>query len=191
VVTELHPLVEAAGRTGALPDWAVCRPDRRAHAARVADLMSEWAMTLGRGASEIVRWTAAGHLHDALKDAPVADLEPLADSGWPEPLLHAPACAARLREDGVRDEELLLGITYHSTGHPEFGLLGEYLYMADFLDPGRRFLAPEREALRERLPGDREAVLLEVLRHRITSLLDHGALVLPASLLLWNRVVTS
>jgi HD superfamily phosphohydrolase YqeK len=176
VVTALHPLIEAAGRTGALPDWARCRPDRRA---------------LGLEESEIVRWTAAGHLHDALKDAPVASLERLADSGWPEPLLHASACATRLREDGVGDEELLLAIKYHSTGHPGFGLLGEYLYMADFLDPGRRFLASEREKLTERLPGDRLAVLREVLRRRITMLLDHGAPVLPESLLLWNRVVTT
>ncbi len=191
MVRELHPLVEAAGRTGALPDWAECRPNRRAHAARVANLMSGWAMTLGLGAREIVRWTAAGHLHDALKDAQVAALEPLAESGWPDPLLHAPACAARLREDGVRDEELLLAITYHSTGHPEFVLLGESLYLADFLDPGRRFLAAEREVLRDRLPGDREAVLPEVLRHRISRLLEQGEPVLTASLLLWNRVVTA
>lgn len=191
MVTALHPLIEAAGRTGALPDWARCRPDRRAHAARVAELMSGWATALGLEESEIVRWTAAGHLHDALKDAPVASLERLADSGWPEPLLHASACATRLREDGVGDEELLLAIKYHSTGHPGFGLLGEYLYMADFLDPGRRFLASEREKLTERLPGDRLAVLREVLRRRITMLLDHGAPVLPESLLLWNRVVTT
>lgn len=191
VVTELHPLVEAAGQSGSLPDWARCGPRRRAHAARVANLMSSWATSLGLGGDEIVRWTAAGHLHDALKDAPVESLESLAESGWPEPLLHAPACATRLRADGVMDEELLLAITYHSTGHPEFGLLGEYLYMADFLEPGRRFLAADRDALRERLPADREAVLREVLRRRIMLQLDEEAPVLPASLLLWNRLVTS
>jgi HD superfamily phosphohydrolase YqeK len=153
--------------------------------------MADWASSLGLADSEIVRWTAAGHLHDALKDARTTSLESLVDSGWPEPLLHAPACAARLREDGVRDDELLLAITYHSTGHPEFGMLGEYLYMADFLDPGRRFLPAEREALRGRLPTDRRAVLREVLRSRITMLLDHGAPVLLESLQLWNRIVTT
>jgi 2-amino-4-hydroxy-6-hydroxymethyldihydropteridine diphosphokinase len=153
--------------------------------------MSSWAASLGLSGDEIVRWIAAAHLHDALKDAPVEILESLAGSGWPEPLLHAPACATRLRSDGVTDEELLVAITYHSTGHPEFGLLGEYLYMADFLEPGRRFLAAERDALRKRLPADREAVLREVLRYRIMLQLDQGAQVLPASLLLWNRVVTS
>lgn len=189
--TELHPLVEAAGRTGALPDWARCRPDRRAHSARVAELMADWAASLGLEENERIRWAAAGHLHDALKDAPAAELLPLTDAGWPDPLLHAPACAMRLREDGVRDEDLLLAISYHSTGHPEFGLLGEYLYMSDFLDPGRRFLVPERERLRLRLPTERRAVLLEVLRYRIIALLDHRSFVVSASLELWNRTLDS
>ena len=52
-------------------------------------------------------------------------------------------------------------------------------------------MASERQSLRERLPSDRDAVLREVLRHRIMLVLDQGAPVLPASLLLWNRVVTS
>ena len=153
--------------------------------------MSVWAATLGLGESEIIRWTAAGHLHDALKDAPEVDLAPLTDAGWPGVLLHGPACAARLREDGVRDEELLLAVTHHSTGHPEFKSLGSFLYMADFLDPGRRFLSAVRQDLRDRLPRESDAVLLEVLRHRITSLLDHRQPVLPVSLLLWNRVAAS
>lgn len=153
--------------------------------------MADWAASLGLEENERIRWAAAGHLHDALKDAPAADLLPLTDAGWPDPLLHAPACAMRLREDGVRDEDLLLAISYHSTGHPEFGLLGEYLYMSDFLDPGRRFLVPERERLRLRLPTERRAVLLEVLRYRIIALLDHRSFVVPASLELWNRTLDS
>ncbi len=153
--------------------------------------MAGWAATLGLEEQEVVRWTAAGHLHDALKDAPLPELLPLTDSGWPDPLLHAPACAMRLREDGVRDEEFLLAVAYHSTGHPEFGQLGAFLYMADFLDPGRRFLVTERENLRLRLPSDQDAVLIEILRHRITGLLDHWQFVLPASLALWNRILDS
>ncbi len=136
-----------------------------------------------------LRWAAAGHLHDALKDAPVADLESLADSGWPGPLVHAPACATKLREDGVRDEELLLAIAYHSTGHPDFGDLGKFLYMADFLEPGRKFLAEERLRLRSRLPEHRDVVLVEVIRHRVSRLMEHGSPVLPTSLGLWNRLV--
>ena len=189
MATELHPIIEAAGLEGTLPGWAVCRPGRRAHSARVADLLADWAERLGLDEADRIRWSAAGHLHDALKDAAVNDLVPLADPGWPGPLVHAPACAGLLREDGVRDDELLLAIAYHSTGHPEFGDLGKYLYMADFLEPGRKFLAGERAALRSRLPDDRDPVLCEVIRHRVSRLMAHGSVVLPASLDLWNRLV--
>jgi HD superfamily phosphohydrolase YqeK len=188
VTRDLHPLVESAGKRGALPDWSACRPERRAHAARVAELMAEWAGSLGLDEVERLRWAAAGHLHDALKDAPADRLRPLAGPDWPEPLLHAPACAARLREDGVRDEELLLAIACHSTGHPDFGALGEFLYMADYLDPGRGFHAAERAGLRERLPDDKDEVLRVVIRDRIARLMDRGLPLRLDSILLWNRV---
>ncbi len=152
--------------------------------------MSEWSSALGLDEADRIRWAAAGWLHDALKDAPLEELRRLVDAGWPEPLLHAPACATRLREAGVTDEELLLAIAYHSVGHPDFGLLGIYLYMADFLEPGRQFLADERSALRARLPADRRAVLLEVIRYRVGRLMDREQAVLPASIMLWNRVLS-
>ena len=188
---EIHPLVEAAGRAGSLPAWADCRPDRRAHAARVAELMTAWSTELGLPAADRLRWAAAGHLHDALKDAPEESLRSLAGAGWPGPLLHAPACAARLREDGVRDEEILLAIAHHSTGHPGFEELGECLYMADFLEPGRRYMREERAELRRRMPGERAQVLRTVVRERIARLMDRGLPLREDSVQFWNRVAAS
>lgn len=186
---EMHPLVEAAGRSGALPDWSACRSDRRAHAARVAQLMGDWAGDLGLDEVEQVRWMAAGNLHDALKDASADDLRPLVGPGWPDSMLHGPACAERLREDGVRDEELLLAVSCHSTGHPHFGALGDFLYLADYLEPGRGFLAAERAALRSRLPADRKEVLIAVTRERIVKLLNQNIPLRSDSIGFWNRVV--
>jgi HD superfamily phosphohydrolase YqeK len=185
---EMHPLVEAAGRSGALPDWTACRPDRRAHAARVAQLMGEWASDLGLDEGERVRWKAAGHLHDALKDAPTGELRSLVGPGWADTLLHGPACAERLREDGVRDEELLLAVACHSTGHPEFGALGEFLYLADYLEPGRSFLAAERAELRARLPAERREVLIAVMRERVAKLMSREIPLRLDSIRFWNRV---
>jgi len=184
----MHPLVESAGRSGALPDWSACRPDRRAHAARVALLMGEWAGELGLDETDRVRWMAAGHLHDALKDAPARELRQLVGPDWSDPLVHGPACAARLREDGVADEELLLAISCHSTGHPDFGALGEFLYLADFLEPGRNFMTAERAELRSRLPADRREVLVAVTRERIAKLLNRGMPLRLDSIRFWNRV---
>ncbi len=150
--------------------------------------MGEWAGELGLDESEQVRWMAAGNLHDALKDAPAGEIRHLAGPGWSDPLVHGPACAERMREDGVRDEELLLAISCHSTGHPDFGALGEFLYLADFLEPGRAFMTAERADLRSRLPDDRREVLIAVARERITKLLNRGVPLRLDSIRFWNRV---
>lgn len=191
VPLKLHPLVEAAGRNGTLPEWAACGTERRAHAARVAELMALWAGDLGLSAEDRVRWAAAGQLHDALKDSPVEALRPLSGPGWPDPLVHGPACEARLRQSGVQDEELLLAIAHHSTGHVEFEALGESLYAADFLEPGRSYMDEELTKLRGRMPGDRAEVLRAVIRRRMARLLGRGLPLRQDSVQFWNRVVSS
>lgn len=136
------------------------------------------------------RWRAAGILHDALRDASPEELrsgEGLPD--WPDALLHAPACAARLRREGVDDDALLLAVAHHPVGHPDFGPLGDHLYMADYLEPGREFAEERRARLRGRMPDDGEAVLVEVIRDRLRHLLDRDAPILEASIRYWNRRV--
>ncbi len=172
-----------------LPDWARCDGGRYEHAARVAELLDRWALELGFPERERTRWRAAGFLHDALKDEAPDNLRDLVDSDWPDPVLHAPACAARLRADGVGDEGLLLAVAYHSVGHPDFEALGEFLFMADFLEPGRPFLANERSELRGRLPRERHVVLAAVLAYRIEKQLRKRNGLMPESIRLWNRVV--
>lgn len=187
---ELHPLVAAAADRGELPEWAECAPGRRRHVGRVAALLDEWAGDLGLGERDRRRWRAAGVLHDALRDAPEEELrsgEGLPD--WPPPLLHAPACAARLRREGVHDRGLLLAVGHHPVGHPDFDRLGDHLYMADYLEPGRAFAEERRAALRGRMPGHREEVLIEVARDRLRHLLDRGAPILEESIRYWNRRV--
>ena len=185
----MHPVIEAAGRRAELPPWAQLTAERRAHVERVADLLSEWADTLGLPEEERIRWLAAGRLHDALKDAPIAEMREFVGEGaWPDALLHAPAAAGRLARDGVDDEPLLLAIAYHSVGHPAFGDLGEHLYLADYLEPGRPDGA-ERDELQRAMPGERGRVLPQVIRRRLERELEAGHPILPAALGFWNRVV--
>jgi HD superfamily phosphohydrolase YqeK len=89
--------------------------------------------------------------------------------------LHGPAAAERLREEGVADEELLAAVAYHTIGDPSFGQLGRALYAADFLEPGRTFRAEWRAELRERVPAELDAVVLEVARARVAHVREvHG-----------------
>ena len=187
----MHPLIEAAGIRGEFPVWACLSEIRRGHARRVSALIGDWADELAIEESDRIRWRAAGLLHDALKDADPGDLTEFVSTSWPDPLLHAPAAAERLLRDGVEDEELLLAVRYHSVGHPDFGTLAEHLYLADYLEPGRTFLADEREALRARMPNARADVLRAVVRRRIYSRLEADTPVLMASIEFWNRIAGS
>ncbi len=55
-------------------------------------------------------------------------------------LFHGPASALLAeKEFDISDEGLLFAIAYHSTGHPEFGILGDILFVADYLEPSRAF----------------------------------------------------
>lgn len=182
-------MIEAAGRRGAFPAWARLTEERRAHVERVAGLMADWARALDLSAEEQTRWRAVGRLHDALKDASTGQLRELvAEGDWPEALLHAPAAAGCLAADGVDDPELLLAVAYHSVGHPAFADLGEHLYLADYLEPGRSD-TPERRELREAMPADRDRVLPQVIRRRLEHELAAGHAILPAAIGFWNRVV--
>jgi 2-amino-4-hydroxy-6-hydroxymethyldihydropteridine diphosphokinase len=163
-----------------LPDWAVVTAERRAHIERVAALLARWATALGVPAAEAERWRRAAWLHDALRDAPAAtELE------------HGPMCADRLARDGERDQGLLDAVRYHSLGYAGWDDVGRLLYLADYLEPGRRFGAPMRAALRERMPADRGAVLREVARRRIEWILRSSWEVKPETVAFWNALVST
>ena len=80
----MHPVVKRAGTSAELPAWARCSPGRRAHGVRVGDLLETWATRLRLPETERIRWRAAGVLHDALKDAPLAEQREEAGGEWPD-----------------------------------------------------------------------------------------------------------
>jgi HD superfamily phosphohydrolase YqeK len=156
----------------------------------VVALLDGWGRELELSQDELVRWRAAGHLHDALKSTDPIELRAYVEPAdqWPDPVLHGLACAARLRLEGVRDESVLTAIAYHSTGHADLDLLGELLYLADYLEPGRKRDSDRAAALRDRLPGDRRAVLQEVAAARIRYLLEQRLPILVTAIEFWNRL---
>lgn len=177
---------------GELPRWAEVGEARREHCARVAALMGSWAEGLGLPENERTRWRAAGWLHDALRDAdPVAlrELVPPTARDLPDPLLHGPAAAARLRAEGIDDVELLDAIAYHTVGHPGFGRLGRALYVADFLEPGRTFDPVWTASLRARMPEAFDAVLIEVAAARLGHQLARHRVLRQESIDFWNTLV--
>jgi len=174
------------------PDWAVAGPERRAHVARVVALLDEWAVALGMSEVDRRRARAAGWLHDSLRDATGDELRPMVAPelrDLPRKLLHGPAAAARLREEGMVDRDVLRAVSFHTVGHPELGLLGRLLYLADYLEPGRPFDEEHRAELRARMPADWRSVLQTVVKSRVKHLLDSGNTIRPETMGFWNSVV--
>ena len=184
----LGPVVRAAAR-GELPDWARASEKRRAHIARVAALLGAWAEGLGLPEEERTRWLAAGWLHDVLREADPDELRPLVPDAFrhlPGKLLHGPAAAERL--DGEADAELLDAIRYHTLGSARFGRLGRALYLADFLEPGRRYEPEWTASLRDRMPHDMAAVMREVVEARVRHVTESGSILHPETRALHEQV---
>jgi 2-amino-4-hydroxy-6-hydroxymethyldihydropteridine diphosphokinase len=174
-----------------LPAWAVVTPARRAHIARVAALVREWAQQQAIGQQEQERWVQAALWHDSLRDADPEQLRkavPRSFADWPDQVLHGPAAAARLRAEGTRDEGVLNAITYHTVGHPDLDDAGRALYLADFLEPGRNFDPIGRAGWRARLPHDRDAVLREVVAARLQHMIASHRPVRSETLAFWNQI---
>lgn len=162
-----------------LPAWAQLTPARRAHAERVAALLDEWAAILRVPPAERLRWRKAAYLHDALRDAPLAD-----------PLQHGPAAADRAASEGETDHGVLDAARYHTVGYAGWDDVGRMLYLADYLEPGRDFDAAGRRALARRLPRERDAVLREVAARRIEWVLRSGWQLVPETVGFWNALVS-
>ena len=103
-------------------------------------------------------------------------------------LLHGPAAAARLRADGERRTDVLEAIAHHTVGSAAWGATGRALYMADYLDPGRRFAATERAYLAAQVPRDFDGTFREVVRHRLSWVLREGFPLHKQTVDLWNAV---
>lgn len=174
----------------ALPAWACVSDKRRAHIGRVTALLDEWATTMELGAGEATLWHDAGLLHDALRDATEGELRRLAgdEPGFTVDMLHGPAAAAQLRSDGEARVDLLDAIRLHTVGSHAWQRVGRALYMADFLEPGRKFSRADRAYLAAQVPHDFDASFRQVVRARIEWSLREGKQLYPQTVLLWNSL---
>jgi HD superfamily phosphohydrolase YqeK len=183
-------LLEAAA-AGRLPAWTEAGPKRRDHMRRVSELLGDWADRLDLEPADRVRWRAAGYLHDALREAAPDDLREVVPPEFRNlagKLLHGPAAAERLRAEGLDDESLLRAVTYHTLGHPDLDDLGRALFIADYIEPGRRHEPDTLAELRARMPGAREEVLRTVLRARLDRLLREGRPMRVETVSFWNHL---
>ena len=181
--------VHEAAAPPELPSWAKVTPRRRAHIERVCVLLSTWADALRIAAPERDEWLRAGLMHDALRDAPDAELRALAgDTTRDAEVLHGPAVATLLASQGESNRSVLAAIRYHTVGCAEWDRVGRALYMADFLEPGRSFSRRDRAFLAEHAPHDFDGVFRQVVRARLEYAFREGYALFPETVSLWNAV---
>jgi len=172
-----------------LPPWAQVSEKRRGHIQRVATLLDSWAAFMNVTPQERKDWHDAARWHDALRDAPKEDLRRLAGNAPYEPeMLHGPASAARLVQDGERRANVLDAIRYHTVGSPQWDRTGRALYMADFLEPGRSFSREDRAFLSSQVAHDFDGVFRQVVRMRLVYALNEGHTLFPETVQLWNAI---
>ena len=160
-----------------LPAWARAGKRRRAHIQRAAALVEEWADEMEVSPQERSRWLKAVWLHDALRDAPRT-----------RGTTHGGAAADRAAQDGESDRSVLDAVRYHSFGYAGWDDVGRMLYLADFLEPGRRSRRKQRAKLAKRVPRDRDGVLREIVAQQVRSRLRAGRAIHPLTLEFWNSL---
>jgi HD superfamily phosphohydrolase YqeK len=179
------------GRSGSLslPAWAVASPKRREHIVRVTTLLDQWATALQIPATECTAWHDAGLLHDSLRDAEDPMLRELTgDLSSPTEILHGPAASTHLESLGETRRDVLEAIRWHTLGNPTWARTGQALFMADFLEPGRKFMVSERAWLAQMVPDDFSGVFRQVVKCRLEWSLREGKGLHAETVAMWNAV---
>jgi HD superfamily phosphohydrolase YqeK len=190
ISSTLHPLLLTASQ-GRFPDWTVAKGSRLKHMGRVAKLLKSWGKKRGESPEEVLRWTAAGYLHDTFRDEDPDVLRSQVNPAFrelPGQVLHGPAAAQRLKAEGVKDQGFLNAITFHTLGSPDFDAVGMALFAADFLEPGRDFMNGWRKELRNRFPSDPGGVVREILKVRLKFRMEKGRAFRMETVAFWNRM---
>lgn len=139
----------------------------------------------------------AALLHDYARELKEAELLNLAvQAGWPVNdvervtplLLHGPVGAfLAALHFGISDQDVLEAIKFHTTGCAGMDRLAKIVYLADMLEPGRKF--PGVEKLRLLAYEDLDQALLKCLEHTIFYVINQGQMLHPLTVEARNELL--
>jgi predicted HD superfamily hydrolase involved in NAD metabolism len=139
---------------------------------------------------------SAAIFHDYAKFRPANVMENIIiDQKMPQDLLkfdkelwHAPVGAYLVElEVGIKDLDILNAIKYHTSGRVNMTLLDKVLYLADYIEPGRKF--PGVEEVREIATTDLDLAVIYALRNTISFLLKKQQAIYPETFHTYNSMV--
>ena len=135
---------------------------------------------------DVEKAAIAGLLHDCAKNYSADDKIakcikyglPISDYERSNPeLLHAKLGAAVAKDKfKIKDHEILSAITWHTTGCPNMSELDKVIYVADFIEPNRKFL-PEMDEIRKEAFTDLDKSFLHILKNILDYLHRKGSVV--------------
>lgn len=169
-------------------------PKRFAHVQQVADAAKQLAVHWGYAAVE--KAELAGLLHDYAKEASDDVFISLIHKykldpdllNWHNNVWHGVVGIYKIQEDfGITDPELLRAIEIHTVGSSQMGLLDKILYVADYIEAGRRFEGVE--AARALAYEDLDAAVAYETVHTVTFLAHQQVRIYPQTILTYNAYV--
>ncbi len=167
---------------------------RYEHSVLVMDTARKLAALHGADVQSAMR---AGLLHDYAKNmSPEAlrlaaqelsvDLDPVVSRHMM--LAHGPVGAALIARDlGIADADILNAVRYHTYGRVGMSRLEKIIYLADFIEPGRKFKGIEE--LRRTAQTDLDKAVLMAMESAIGYLLGTDRLMHPNTLLARNELI--
>lgn len=96
-------------------------------------------------------------------------------------LLHAKAGAYLAEKKyGIEDRDILNAIQYHTTGRPDMSLLEKIVFVADYIEPGRK-QAPNLPEIRQLAFQDLDKAMVRILEDTVQYLEQGGGEIDPAT----------
>ncbi|MBM7097138.1 bis(5'-nucleosyl)-tetraphosphatase (symmetrical) YqeK [Bacillus sp. H-16] len=170
------------------------KPARYEHTLRVVETAEELA---GKYHARLEKVRLAAILHDYAKYRPAGEMkEVIRSADWlsdewcsyGEAILHAPAGAALVRSElGITDEDVIRAIVYHTTGRAGMTLIEKIVFLADYIEPGRKF--PGIESVRQAADDSLDRGCLLALANTIGFLTSKKQPVFPDTFHAYNELV--
>ncbi|MCL2053591.1 MAG: bis(5'-nucleosyl)-tetraphosphatase (symmetrical) YqeK [Oscillospiraceae bacterium] len=153
------------------------------HSINVAEEARKLARHYGNASPETAYLT--GLLHDICKELPKGELLEMVKKSGPDicpaeleipQLYHAPAGAWYIRERlGIKDEDLLCAVRFHTTGRGGMSALEEITYLADLISADRDY--PDLKHMRKLAYKNINKAMLYAFSYCITETVEERSLI--------------
>ena len=138
----------------------------------------------------------AGISHDIARELPVDEKKmsslqdgyPVSEEEKLNPVLFHGRVGADILKNKfkIKDDDILQAVRWHTAGHPDMGRLGQVLFIADFIEPGRAHITPSFRDMIMKL--DLNEMTLKILNEQYTYLRDKGCRITKSSMLLYDKL---